>query len=288
MNRESYWRRLAISSALGVGLSYAFVFLAALPIRYLRLTFGRKTFLLSSIASFSVLGALGLWQWAFVYATICLLIGFYRELEEKHFSIFLASTIAVLTTAGMNLFALLGYSKVKGIQAREILLNNAQPVLEQLQQYPRFKEASLNSLLLYMPSAVVITMMVVLFVSLTVSRSPMSRQQHFEMRMFRLPEWLIWGFILGLAGTFIQTDWALMSMVATNVLAVTLAAYFFQGLAVLNDFLDRLSIFGFWRMLAIFLAFFQLFMFVIGLGILDYWFDFRSHDNTQLKKKKLK
>ena len=285
MNRNDYWSRLAITSVLGVGLSYAFVFLAALPIRYLRLTFGRKTFLLSSLASFGLLASLGLWQWAFVYSSICLLIGFYREMEEKRFSIFLASTIAVLATAGTNLFALLGYIKFTGVQARSLLMEKSMPLLEQLQQYPQFKEATATNVLWYLPSGMVITMMIVLFVSLTVSRTPQTREQHFELRMFRLPDWAIWGFIMGLAGTFIQTEWTMVSIISSNILAVTLAAYFFQGLAVFNDFLDRLGLFGFWRMLAIFLAFFQMFIFISGLGILDYWFDFRVRKitPTQLK-----
>lgn len=288
MNRRNHWSRLAITSALGVGLSYAFVFLAALPIRYMRLNFGRKTFLLSSLGSSAVLVSLGLWQWAFVYASICLLIGFYRELEEKHVSIFVASTIAVFLTAGANIFALLGYTQLKGIRPLELLTSKVQPFMAQVHQIPRFQETNVDNVLWYLPSGVVITMMLILFVSLTVNRVPVARNKQMELRMFRLPDWLVWAFIGGLAGSFIETQHAWIPIVSMNILAVTLSAYFFQGLAVANHFLDRLGIFGFWRMLAYFLIFFQLFVFVAGLGVLDFWFDFRTTSLFGPKNKRIK
>lgn len=282
------WSRLALTSFLGLVLSGLFVFLAALPIRYLRLTFGRTAFLMSSAASIGLLAALGLWQWALVYATICLLIGLYREMEEKNSSIFLASLVAVTLTTGFNLFAVLGYSQWAGLNLKSLLLEKSQPVLQQLHQIPNFKDADVENLLWYLPSGFVITMMLIIFISLTVYRRPMSRKDRFAMRMFRLPDWAIWFFIASLGATFIKTDNQWISMIAMNVLAISLAAYFFQGLAVFNYFLDRLSIFGFWRLLAYFLVFFQMFIFISGLGILDYWFDFRVQGLSGSDFKKIK
>ena len=68
-----------------------------------------------------------------------------------------------------------------------------------------------------------------------------------------------------------------------NLLSVSLAAYFFQGLAVFSKGLDYLRIFGIWRLLAYFLIFFQMFIFISGLGILDFWFDFREHFKARSK-----
>ena len=253
-----------------------------------KVLFGRKTFLLSSAASFGVLAGLGLWQWAAIYASICLLIGCYREMEEKRFSIFLASSLTVMLTSGLNLFALFGYSKFTGMNIKALIAQKAQPFIDQLQQIPRFQEASASNILWYMPSGIVITMMIVLFVSLTVTRVPATTQQKLEMRMFSLPDWLIWVFIGSLGATFIQSGSEIVSIFSMNVLAVTLAAYFFQGLAVFNHFLDRLKIFGFWRLLAYFLVFFQMFIFISGLGILDYWFDFRVQGLTGSNNQKIK
>lgn len=271
---RNYWSRLAFTSALGILLSYAFVFLAVLPLRHLRLTFGRKAFLLTSIlGSVGILGA-GLWQWALVYASLCVLVGLYRELEEKRVSIFLASSIAIVSTAAINLFALATYTAYQGLELENLLAEKAQPLLLQLQQVPRFKETNLESVLWYLPSALVITLMLVVFVSLTIGQR--GSKQMARLKSFSLPDWAIWVFIGSLAATFIPSPEPMTALVGMNLLAVCLASYFFQGLAVFSYFLDRLSIFGFWRLLAYFLVFFQMFLFVSGLGILDYWFDFRS------------
>ncbi len=280
-----YWSRLAVTSVLGVALSYAFLFLAALPIRYLRLTFGRKTFLLTTTVSLAALLGLGFWTMAVQYGSICLLIGFYRELEEKSVSIFLSAAVAVLATMGAYVFAIFGYAQLTNTNLPKFLAEEAKPLLIQIQQVPQFKEATLDSVLWYLPSMFVITMMFILFVSLTVTRVPMSRHQRYAMRMFRLPDWTVWVFIGSLGAAFVQigVDW--LPLVAKNILVVTLAAYFFQGIAVFTYFLDRLRIFGLWRFLAYFLAFFQLFIFISGLGLLDYWFDFREPGVTATQHK---
>ncbi len=280
-----YWSRLAVTSVLGVALSYAFLFLAALPIRYLRLTFGRKTFLMTTTVSLAALMGLGFWTMAVQYGSICLLIGFYRELEEKSVSIFLSAAVAVLATMGAYVFAIFGYAQWTNTKLSKFLAEEAKPLLIQIQQVPQFKEATLDSVLWYLPSMFVITMMFILFVSLTVTRVPMSRNQRYAMRMFRLPDWSVWVFIASLGAAFVQVgvDW--LPLVAKNILVVTLAAYFFQGIAVFTFFLDRLRIFGLWRFLAYFLAFFQLFIFISGLGLLDYWFDFREQGVTVTENK---
>ena len=287
--KKNDWSRLAFTSFMGLVLSYAFVFLAALPIRYLRLTFGRKAFIISSALCFSLVLSFGLWQWSLVYLSLCFLIGLYRELEEKRFSIFIASSLAVFTTAAANAFVLLGYSKVTNQNIQALLVEKSQPFMQQLQQIPRFKEANLDDLMWYLPSGLVITLMIVLFVSLTISRVPTTQQHRFELRMFSLPDWLVWVFIGSLGATFVPLGTPLVSLLSMNILAITLAAYFFQGLAVFTYFLDRLSVFGLWRLLAYFLVFFQMFIFISGLGILDYWFNFRhqglqEHNNQSLKK----
>lgn len=279
MNRD-YWSKLAFTSILGLILSYAFVFLAALPIRYLRLTFGRSTFFMTSAASIGILIAFSLWQWALMYLTLSLLIGFYCELEDRKISIFIASAATIAVTLLTSAFIFLGFSKLTGMHLMAMFKEKSTPILAQLQQIPRFQNATFETILWYIPSAMIITMMVILFVAITVSRVPNSQSYNRSLKMFRLPDWTIWFFIGGLGATFIPTSSHIVSLVGMNVLAIVLACFFFQGLAVFTYFLDRIQIYGFWRMLAYFLIFFQMFILVSGLGILDYWFDFRQPSNS--------
>lgn len=275
MNRE-YWGKLAFTALLGLVLSYAFVFLAVLPIRYLRLSFGRNAFLATSGLSIVALAGFGLWQWSLMYLVLSALVGFYCELEDRKVSIFLASAATIVATLMTTAGIFLGYSKLTGIQLMAMFQQKAAPLVAQLHQIPRFKDATAESILWYMPSSVIIALMVVLFISITVGRVPNSKSYNQKLRMFRLPDWTMWVFIASLAATFLPATASTVALVGMNVLAVTLAAYFFHGLAVFTVFLDRMSINGFWRMLAYFLVFFQMFIFVSGLGILDYWFNFRQ------------
>jgi len=138
----------------------------------------------------------------------------------------------------------------------------------------------LQNFLWYLPSGLIITLMLILFVSLTLGRLPRQTKQNQSLLYFKLPDWAIWFFIGGLGATFIPTQGSVLALSAMNVLVITLAAYFFQGLAVFTFFLDRFNIQGLWRLLAYFLVFFQMFVFISGLGILDYWFDFRSQPTS--------
>lgn len=269
-----------MTSVLGVFLSYAFVFLAALPIRYLRLTFGRKIFLLSTTACASGLLVMGLWQWAIVYLSISSLIGFYRELEESRASVFASALTAISLTTLLSGMALFTYTTLSGTGVKSLLLEKATPILEQMQKVPRFQDASLQNFLWYLPSGLIITLMLILFVSLTLGRLPRQAKQKQNLVYFRLPDWAIWLFIGSLGATFIPTQGSVLALSAMNVLVITLAAYFFQGFAVCTFFLDRFNIRGLWRLLAYFLIFFQMFIFISGLGILDFWFDFRSQPTT--------
>lgn len=281
------WSRLALTSFLGLALSYAFVFLAALPIRYLRLTYGRGLFWTFTIGSIALLAAAGLWQWMMVHSILCFLIGFYRELEEQGYGIFPSSLMSLVFVGLLFTGSALSYASLSGANIKSLLKTQSAPLLAELKQMPRFQDMDLSEFVWFIPSGLVITLMLILFISLTLTRAPHTQHTQQELRAFQLPDWTIWVFILSLGATFIPLNLDWLPTVAMNFLAVTLAAYFFQGLAVFTYFLDRLKIFGLWRVLAYFIVFFQMFIFISGLGILDYWFDFRSPNNGLLKKKTL-
>jgi hypothetical protein len=254
------------------------IFISALFIRNLRLVYGRNIYLLITSGCAVTLAALGQWQWALMYFSISLVIGLYREMEETGLSIFLGSAVAVLLTAGSGVLAIFGYSQMANVPFYNILEESLSPSLQALQKVPQFKEATIQSVIGFLPSAVIILLMGVVFVSLTVSLVPLNQKQRFQLKMFHLPEFMIWVFILSLAGSFVKTQLGWLSLISINVLGVALAAYFFQGLAVLSHFMDRLSIFGFWRWMVYFLVFFQAFFMILLslLGIVDYWWEFRS------------
>lgn len=274
--------KLAISSVLGLVLSYTFVVLAVLPIRYLRLQYGRATFWAVVCLGSGSLLLLRQWQWASVYLSLCLLIGTFREFEERRLPLFISGLVSIATASLGALILLYSFLKITKKQWLNFLTEKTQPLIEQFRQIPRFEFVETQHVIGFLPTGLILTLMMVLFLSLAIA--PESRMQKKSLLLFRLPDWMIWAFISSLALTFLPARDSLESFVGLNALILCLAAYFFQGLAVFVSFLDRFAIYGFWRMLALFLVFFQMFLFICGLGILDFWIDFRS----QFKTKKLK
>ena len=289
MEKEK-WGKLALTSALGVFLSSSFVFLAALPIRYLRLQFGRWPFFATALCCSVGLLALQQWQWALVYLSLSFLVGSYCELEEQKFSIFLSGGVSIFLTSCLSVFSFGLIARFQGMTLFSYFQSQFAPLTEQLEQLPQFKgQVDMQTLVQYLPSGIMISLMLVLFVSLLIFTDTKSSTAQQNLKAFNLPEILIWPFILSLAGTFLLEKGSMESLISVNVLSVVLAAYFFQGLAVFASFLDYMRVFGFWRLLAYFLIFFQMFIFISLLGVLDFWFDFRPRMTkwTETQKKKV-
>jgi hypothetical protein len=97
-----------------------------------------------------------------------------------------------------------------------------------------------------------------------------------ELSRFRNPDHLVWFLIVpGFALLVRNTD---VSTAALNVLAVILALYFVQGLAVALHLFDRFAVPRFIRITFYFLLALQPYLAVAlaTLGIFDLWGDFRT------------
>lgn len=97
-----------------------------------------------------------------------------------------------------------------------------------------------------------------------------------EFREFRNPDHLIWVVIF--AGFALFIDNGLVTSMALNVLIVTLAFYFTQGMAIVTFFFNRLATPGILRgLFYLFLALQPyLTVAVAALGIFDLWGNFRT------------
>lgn len=91
-----------------------------------------------------------------------------------------------------------------------------------------------------------------------------------------LPDTVIWAFIL--SGTTIFLGQGAIGVVGMNVFVVVLVIYFFQGMAILQHFLENRNVPLIFRVVLLLLILIQpLFMgLVVGLGVFDLWVDFRK------------
>jgi uncharacterized protein YybS (DUF2232 family) len=97
-----------------------------------------------------------------------------------------------------------------------------------------------------------------------------------QLPVFRLPDVCVWIFIVSLLGAFGGIPWRAFEVISVNVMNVCLVLFFFQGAAVTVQFFNKLRMGWFWQMIFMILIVVQLFLFVSLIGLLDYWFDFRT------------
>ena len=190
------WGTLALNSTLGLVLSSTLFFLAPIPLRYLRLSFGRKAYILSTVLGAGLLIYLQQWQWAATYGLLSFLIGTYSECEENDLSLFQSSIISIGLTSAVAGGVFYGVTQQLKLTPGVFIRQQLEPMVAQLSQLPQFQAGfDLNSFILYLPSILGISLMIALFVSLTVMTDRQGKKNHQVLKSFRLPDWMIWVFI---------------------------------------------------------------------------------------------
>jgi Predicted membrane protein (DUF2232) len=145
------------------------------------------------------------------------------------------------------------------------------------------------------PSIIFVFTLIAVVLNLLVGRRFMKRRRAFHhihnVARFRLPDYLIWGVIVGGLAFFADRYLfraGFFDAVSTNILIVLGSLYFFQGLAVIVYYLQglRLPLMRTIAYLVIIFFFQSLSVFIVALGIADVWVNFRMrkwrtrHENS--------
>lgn len=112
---------------------------------------------------------------------------------------------------------------------------------------------------------------------------------------FRLPDWLIWvglasmamavsGQLIVFKGMEQSASLSLVGVIGQNSCLILATIYFFQGLAILEMYLQALRAGAFTRFFAYFALVLNLVLVLSAIGFLDYWLDFRKRLRKQTEK----
>ncbi len=93
---------------------------------------------------------------------------------------------------------------------------------------------------------------------------------------FRLPDAVIWIFLLALLFSMVNFNVPLLSVIGFNLVNLGVVLFFFQGLAVLEVFFVTTKTSLFFRVLTYIILVGYLFVLLSALGLIDYWVDLRS------------
>jgi hypothetical protein len=263
------------ASLLVTLLSGSFLFLAPIPARYMHLYHGRVAYWIFSVLSTLSIIAVAP-QWAFSQAAVLILIGLFSELEEMDVPTFYAATAAIIISALTVFLMALVWGKYTGVPLLAALKTNVADVIT---QYKSLRGADVEKIdvatvLSMFPAIISATMMLMVFVGGVFVRSKTSAKAIY----FKVPALGVWVFIAALAGTFFidPIKAFYLQKALSNVLFFMSAAYYFQGLAILGFFFQKLKVNYFLRTFLFFVVGLHLFIFVAGLGLSDVWFEYRS------------
>lgn len=93
---------------------------------------------------------------------------------------------------------------------------------------------------------------------------------------YKSPDSLVWVFLVSLAGLLFKDINPLISAIFVNISIFLAGIFFLQGLAILESVLFIIRAGLFIRILVYVLLIGQLFFVLVGIGLIDYWVDFRA------------
>lgn len=274
-------------AAISVVASILFSFLSAPLLRTLSVSVRGWVFWLVGALLVATLFAIGSTHYlvsetaVYVGAT-WMTLGAYSELEKRGVNWKISGLFSLLT--GL-LFALAGYFLVMKHQSPDdVLLRIVEPLKKAtLQVYPgfNFEEFKFENFILGMLAASLISAILIslIFESRIAKLFNLKRERvatGLRWLEFRLPDVAIWAVLI--AALLVVQNWVELpggKVLAINILLALLAPIFFQGMAVV-EFMLRISKSGpFMRSITYLLVVLQLMPFVVLLGFVDYWADFR-------------
>lgn len=234
--------------------------------------------------------AAGIWaakapMLAVSFVSLVILMGLFTEFEDMGLGLMPSAfcTLLVNGLLGAGGFALWVYSK--GPQWSQVLLEAVETALKPLNQISPKVQLNFFDLMLQLPSIVIIMWMIAIYVAVLmedrlrfpepagVEARPLFKSQ---LRDVRMPDACMWIFIGSLLGAFGEFHNRAFEAISVNAMNVCLVLFFFQGAAVTMKIFAKIRMGWFWQMLFMFLIVVHLFLFVSLIGLLDFWFDFRT------------
>jgi hypothetical protein len=269
---------LLLVAVFTTGLGYI---LGALPLKMLRRGAGRTGFwsmtLLVSmglliIRTAPVDGIEPLKYLGLSFLSLVFLVGVLEEFEEMGFglipTVFFTMLINVMLSVGA--FALWLYCT--GAKWDQTLLAYAEESIRLATAITPNVQINAHDFMLQLPSILIVGGILTLYVSILFDRRSPLRAQ---LGTFQLPDACMWTFIAALLGSQVDFHSHALQVLSTNVLAICAVLWFLQGAGVAVKMIERMNMGVIWQVL--FVAMFVIQLPVVTLiGILDYWFNFRT------------
>ncbi len=286
--------------AAGLHLSAVFKFVAALPLFYAHMRFGRFAGLVASATNMAIVWAvMGRSEAAWFFVLSVVMGAAIAECVKLKIKVELMVLVSIAMMLLASFVLLVSYAQkahqsplevITGVVGTEVdeFVKSAKKYQESsavtnqdLEKLLADPQETKKNVLQALPSVGLIGLlvMVVMNVLLIIRLNIQNVQKRLGLRAnffkrWKTPDHLVWPTLA--VGFCLVVEIPGMSEIALNLFRVLMAIYCIQGLAILGTLMDVWRIKSFLRPLGYFTALTFLLPLVIGLGFFDLWFSFRA------------
>lgn len=290
-NKLQTTKKIVLLSSFGTLMTILFVFLGAPFLRVLRGAYGAVIYWLIGGALLLGLSGLGLSLLGFLVFSIWCTVGIYQEFEQRGRASLGAAAISVFIGTCFVILGPIWVYKLSDVSLTEVLKEGVSQVINQSKTLKEGQttmmgivDINVDTLIAQIPSALALCQMLSLAFALILDRKTAAmfgvryEKVASQMRLldFRLPDFLIWPALISFLFAFLKVNPPIVNTVAINLFSIFLGLFFFQGLAVLEVALIIFRAGFITRLLVYLLIVGQLFFLLSGVGLIDYWLDFRA------------
>lgn len=284
MKKNATPQKFITISSLSILLSMLTVIFGAPLLRVLRKTYGPLAFWLLGVVVTGAAWLLNAQPLALFIGSIWMTSGAYIELEHKGFGWWISGLLSIAIGSVASGLGLLGAFKKNGINTYAEIQKLAEQFSQQVQTMNPAVKLDPSVLVQQIPSAVVIVLILALGVGLIFERRVFSwlnlprekTASQLKLLEYRVPDYVIWIAMTAFLLTMVSFGGKATAILAVNILNVCIVLYFFQGLAVLEVFLNSMRAGVFTRVLTYIILVGQMLLVLSVVGLIDYWVDFRS------------
>lgn len=279
-NRALRFIFFSVWAVLMTALTYI---LGAVTLKVLRHKLGRLGYwTLSTVISCGLL-ALQAQVLAVAFFSLVVLMGVFAELEEMGLSLKVSAFFTLVINALLAAGAFALWVFYTGPKWSQQVLSRIENLLQPLTELNPQLQLNYFDLMLQLPSIVIILWMGAIYTALLLEKRLLnggapatSAAMREQLAEFRLPDAIVWMFIVALLGAFGGIPYQWVEALSVNAVNVIVVLFFFQGIAVVARLFESLRMGLFWQFLFMVLIVVHLFLFVSLVGLMDYWLDFRN------------
>lgn len=284
MKKTATAQKFITISSLSILLSMLTVVLGAPLLRVLRKTYGPRAFWILGLLATGAAWLLNAQPLALFLGSIWMTLGAYMEMEQRGFGWWISGLLSVALgslAAGLGLF---GAFRKNGINTYAEVQRLAEQFSQRVQDMNPVVKLDPAILVQQIPSAIVIVLVLALGLGLIFERRVFSwlnlpREKiasQLKLLEYRVPDYVIWVAMIAFLLTMVSFGGKAIAILAVNIVNVVIVLYFFQGLAVLEVFLNSIRAGVFMRVLTYIILVGQLLLLLSIVGLIDYWVDFRG------------